>query len=85
MRAWIGWLIAVVAAFALALTGVPSRVLTQGAAPQEEALPTRVVIDVDNPERALYRIAIPDLIGSNSVFNPDLHQAALAWIHGCFP
>ncbi len=32
--------------------------------PREEALPQRtVVIDVDSPDRALYRIAIPNLLG----------------------
>jgi len=66
MRAWIGWFVSAIATFALIVTGVPSRVFTQPARPQEEALPTRVVIDVDNPERALYRIAVPDLLGSTS-------------------
>ncbi len=66
MRAWMGWCVSVIAVFTLVLAGVPTRVLTQAAPPQEEALPTRVVIDVDNPERALYRIAVPDLIGNTS-------------------
>lgn len=66
MRAWIGWSVSVVAVLALALTAVPTRVLTQAGRPQEEALPTRVVIEVDNAERALYRIAIPDLIGNTT-------------------
>ncbi len=30
----------------------------------EAPLPTRVVIDIDSPERALYRIAIPDALGN---------------------
>jgi TolB protein len=32
--------------------------------PGEEALPTRAVVVVDSPERALYRIAIPNLRGN---------------------
>ncbi len=35
-----------------------------GQQPQGEALPERtVVVDVDSPERALYRIAVPNLLG----------------------
>ncbi|HET8939431.1 MAG TPA: hypothetical protein VFN67_38560, partial [Polyangiales bacterium] len=30
----------------------------------DEELPGRVVIDVDSPERALYRIAVPNLLGA---------------------
>jgi TolB protein len=33
---------------------------------EEQPLPGRVVIDVDSPERALYRIAVPDLLGDAS-------------------
>jgi TolB protein len=33
----------------------------------EQPLPGRVVIDVDSPERALYRIAIPNLLGGGNV------------------
>jgi TolB protein len=32
-------------------------------AEEEEPLPTRVVIDVDAPERSLYKIAVPNLLG----------------------
>jgi TolB protein len=32
----------------------------------EAPLPGRVVIDVDSPERALYRIAVPDLLGGGA-------------------
>ena len=32
----------------------------------DQPLPTRVVIDVDSPERELYRIAIPNLLGDAS-------------------
>lgn len=31
---------------------------------QDDTLPGRVVIDVDSPERALYRMAVPNLIGA---------------------
>jgi TolB protein len=34
---------------------------------EEAPLPGRVVIDVDSPERALYRIAIPNLLGVSSL------------------
>lgn len=34
---------------------------------EEQPLPGRVVIDVDAPERALYRIAIPNLLGGGNV------------------
>src|ERR1700750_1394399 len=32
----------------------------------EQPLPGRIVIDVDSPERALYRIAIPNLLGGGA-------------------
>jgi TolB protein len=32
----------------------------------EQPLPARIVIDVDSPERDLYRIAIPNLLGSSA-------------------
>lgn len=36
--------------------------------PREEALPERtVVVDVDSPERALYRIAVPNLLGEGDM------------------
>jgi TolB protein len=34
---------------------------------EEQPLPGRVVIDVDAPERALYRIAIPNLLGGGNL------------------
>lgn len=37
---------------------------SQEAASSDQPLPTRVVIDVDSPTRALYRIAIPNLLGA---------------------
>ena len=40
-----------------------SQSASQSAQP-EQPLPARIVIDVDSPERDLYRIAIPDLQGS---------------------
>lgn len=33
---------------------------------EDVPLPTRVVIDVDSPERALYRIAVPNLLGAQA-------------------
>jgi len=51
---------------------------------EEDPLPTRVVIDVDSPERALYRIAVPELLDQNSnledgaaVIRSDLHLSSL--------
>lgn len=44
----------------------PSVSSSQGAPASDQPLPTHVVIDVDAPERALYRIAVPDLLGSAS-------------------
>ncbi len=35
----------------------------QGKTDEEQPLPTRLVIDVDSPERSLYRIAVPELLG----------------------
>lgn len=35
--------------------------------PEEQPLPGRVVIDVDAPERALYRIAVPNLLGAGNL------------------
>jgi TolB protein len=34
---------------------------------QDQPLPTRVVIDVDNPEKAYYRIAVPNLLGNGAL------------------
>jgi TolB protein len=49
----------------LAVTGVGH---SQRKAKEEPPLPERtVVIDVDSPERALYRIAVPNLLGSGSL------------------
>src|SRR5690606_3200448 len=40
----------------------------EGRSPREEALPERtVVVDVDSPERALYRIAVPNLLGEGDM------------------
>src|ERR1700753_2766190 len=51
--------------FLCALSCLSARaVRAQGS--DEQPLPGRVVIDVDSPERALYRIAIPNLLGSAS-------------------
>ena len=33
---------------------------------QDQPLPTRIVIDIDSPTRALYKIAIPNLLGGDS-------------------
>ncbi|MBN1653317.1 MAG: PD40 domain-containing protein [Deltaproteobacteria bacterium] len=51
---------------------------------EEDPLPTRVVIDVDSPERALYRIAVPELLDQQSdiedgaaVIRSDLHLSSL--------
>jgi len=45
------------------LSGALLSCLTQRVAADDAPLPGRVVIDVDSPERALYRIAVPDLLG----------------------
>ncbi len=45
----------------------PPHGASQGAPAKDEPLPTRVVIDVDSPERALYRIAVPSLLGSSAL------------------
>ena len=42
----------------------PKRGVSQETGTADQPLPGRVVIDVDSPERALYRIAIPNLLGS---------------------
>lgn len=48
---------------ALVLSLVAQHAVAQS--PSNEApLPGRMVIDVDSPERALYRIAVPDLLGN---------------------
>jgi len=53
---------AIVAAFAFPVIGQEDENMTP--APAEEALPARIaVIDVDSPERSLYRIAVPNLRG----------------------
>jgi TolB protein len=53
-------------ACALALSlAVPNSGASQ-AAPAEQPLPTRIVIDVDAPQRDLYRIAVPNL-GTSSL------------------
>ncbi len=45
----------------------PDRGASQGAPAKDDPLPTRVVIDVDSPERALYRIAVPNLLGAGNL------------------
>lgn len=50
--------------FALALVAMPSHSQTR----EEQPLPERgVVVDVDNPEEALYQIAIPNLRGASNL------------------
>lgn len=57
-------LAAIVAALALPVVGQDEPTQSQ----QEESLPERVaVIDVDSPERSLYRIAVPNLRGEGSL------------------
>src|SRR3954466_9235876 len=34
---------------------------------EDQPLPGRIVIDVDSPERALYRIAIPNLLAGSNI------------------
>jgi TolB protein len=58
-----GWCAACALACALVW---PSLGASQQAA-NEQPLPTRIVIDVNAPGRDLYRIAVPDLIGSSPV------------------
>ena len=60
VRAGRRWLAALL--LGLSLLGLPRPVAAQGT--DEAPLPGRVVIDVDSPERALYRIAVPDLLGA---------------------
>lgn len=47
----------------LGLSLAPHGAFSQAGKSDEEPLPTRVVIDVDSPERALYRIAVPAIGG----------------------
>ncbi len=62
------WAALIAAACALALALLPaSRGASQSAGPADQPLPTRVVIDVDNPEKDLYRIAIPTLLGGGAL------------------
>ncbi len=60
------WISAALLGIGFALLGwltCPNLGLSQSSNDDEEPpLPTRVVIDVDAPERALYRIAVPDLL-----------------------
>jgi TolB protein len=51
--------------FAVVL-GAPSQGRSQDGE-DDQPLPTRVVIDVDSPERALYRIAIPNPLGNTQM------------------
>jgi TolB protein len=64
-RSSIGYAIAAAALCALAgaLTW-PNRGASQAGGTQDQPLPTRVVIDVDNPEKDLYRVAVPNLLGN---------------------
>jgi TolB protein len=39
---------------------------SKNTADEEEPLPTRVVIDVDSPDRSLYRIAVPEILDQKS-------------------
>lgn len=60
--------VAGVAAFALLFTAVAWPAASQQRGGEEEALPARTpVIDVDSPERALYRIAVPNLLGEGDM------------------
>jgi TolB protein len=49
----------------LAAVAWPTSSQSQEAATNDQPLPTRMVIDVTGAERALYRIAIPNLLGGN--------------------
>jgi TolB protein len=52
----------------LLTAALPLRSLAQEPTPKEEApLPGRVVIDVDSPDRALYRIAVPNLLAAGGL------------------
>src|SRR4051812_36924277 len=51
---------------AIALFGA-AHAAAQGAPATDEPLPGRIVINVDSPERALYRIAVPDLLGAGAL------------------
>src|SRR6188474_1148754 len=53
-------------AFALFSLPTPGASQTAATASSDQPLPTRIVIDVDSPERALYRIAIPNLLGDSA-------------------
>jgi TolB protein len=53
--AWVTW-------FVLA-----SVVSAQGAPAKDDPLPARIAIDVDSPELALYRIAVPNLLGAGTL------------------
>jgi TolB protein len=44
----------------------------------EAPLPGRIVIDVDSPERALYRIAVPDLLGNATTEGSPVMRTDLA-------
>ena len=56
------------ALFAFAAAVLPALGQQSDAPPSEEALPERtVVIDVDSPERSLYRIAVPNLRGGGDL------------------
>jgi TolB protein len=48
---------------------VPARGASQTAAPADQPLPPRIVIDVDSPELDLYRIAVPNLLGGGALSN----------------
>ena len=51
----------------LAAWGWAGRGFSQQQPATDQPLPGRVVIDVDSPERALYRIAIPNLLGAGNL------------------
>ncbi len=51
-----------------ASSGTAGQATSPGAPPGDQALPDRgVVIDIDSPERALYKIAVPNLRGSSTM------------------
>lgn len=66
VRRSITWITGLAALCALAMAfGLPSRGASQGS--EDQPLPTRMVITVDNPTKDLYRIAVPDLLSSSGL------------------
>ena len=60
-----GAAVAALAAVAFALIAPSAGRSQTTSGPQDQPLPTRIVIDIDSPTRALYRIAIPNLLGGD--------------------